>query len=250
MLNKKNSCNHNFKLPSLTALCHQTVFNFLEALLLESKNTNSCAHNLADNLPKPSRLLLLDATAGNGRDTLFLAQALESLAASSDIIVHAFDVQAEAIKKTQKRLEAESLGQRLKTYLESHEHLASFLPEPDAIAIAMFNLGFLPRSNKELITKKASTLLALKSLCGLNYADLSPNEKLAGAALPEAKVLLALGGLLAVHCYAGHAGGELETEAVLDFCNQLDSSKWRVLQTELISKKQNRELLFLVERLL
>lgn len=251
-------------LPSLQELSQQAVERALCRLL-----TKHQAHeNLNVSEGKAEGFCLVDATAGNGHDSLFLLRALQSVMAGPEFCVRAFDIQAAALESARARIEqaeieagssARFLGgtadgvansniagglpgdfssgplgggllPRWQGHLLDHREFASGLDRvlPFAkVGIAMFNLGFLPGSDKTVITRAGSTLVALQSLC----------ERLCP------------GGLLSVHCYAGHPGGAEETQAVLDFCRALDDKHWKSFMQEFINKQRNRELLILVERL-
>lgn len=139
---------------------------------------------------------VIDATCGNGHDTLFL----------SDIVgksgkVFAFDVQQRAIESS-KALLAKSgkTPQNVQFVLDGHENMENHLPEAvkGKLNCAVFNLGYLPNSNKTVITKPQSTLKALQSCL-----DIRANRF-----------------LLSVLCYVGHEGGQGEYEAVRDFFKQ------------------------------
>jgi hypothetical protein len=91
----------------------------------------------------------------------------------------------------------------------------------------MFNLGFLPRSDRSIATRSASTLIAL--------------EASLAALLPR--------GLLSVHAYGGHPGGREEMEAVEAWFPGLPASKVTVGRYALCNKQRNPEILFLARRL-
>ncbi len=122
----------------------------------------------------------LDATCGNGHDTLFLARAV-----APGGTVHAFDLQPAAIERSRRRLEAAATGASLHWYQQDHAGLAGALAGIRLDA-AMFNLGWLPRSDSDIITTPASTTAALAAALALMR--------------PRAR--------LTVICYCGHAGGE------------------------------------------
>jgi SAM-dependent methyltransferase len=128
----------------------------------------------------------LDATCGNGHDTLFLARAL-----ALGGIVHAFDVQAAAIERSRERLDAAETGTHLHWYHRDHADLGGPLGDIRLDA-AMFNLGWLPRSDSRIITTPASTI----------------------AALSAAVERLRPGARVTVLCYRGHEGGADEAAAV------------------------------------
>ncbi len=177
-------------------------------------------------------LLAVDATAGNGHDTLFLARRV-----GENGLVLACDVQRAALEATRARLETAGLAGRARLALEGHEHLARLLavlvPDrsaPDAlpgVAAAMFNLGFLPGSDKRVVTRPDTTLAALDGL------------------LPH----ITPGGVISLHLYTGHDGGAEEAAAVLSRAARLPSTAWSVLQSHVSNRERPREYLLLLERL-
>lgn len=144
--------------------------------------------------------LAIDATAGNGHDTLFLAQQVGTTGR-----VIAFDIQEEAIQFTRTRVAAAGLLDRVVLIRTSHAMLAQQV-EPGTVAAVMFNLGYLPGGDVSLITHREETL----------------------AALVQALVALRPTGLLSIVCYPGHPGGDEESAAVLDWAAGLDAASWAV----------------------
>jgi len=130
----------------------------------------------------------LDATAGGGHDTLFLARALHPGP------VHALDIQAAALEQTRARLDAAGVGENVILHQASHEDLDGVLPGTlrGRLAAALFNLGYLPGNSTGPTTEPAITL----------------------AALEAAMAWLAPGGVLSVVAYRGHPGGREEARAV------------------------------------
>ena len=132
--------------------------------------------------------VVVDATLGNGHDSLFLAQCV-----GDGGQVFGFDVQEEAIRSTGKRLaEADIAESVCQLYLKSHAKMAEHVP--DGVRAVMFNLGYLPGGDKAMITRVDTSL----------------------AALVSALRLLAGGGVLTAMCYPGHEGGSEEALAVKD----------------------------------
>lgn len=173
--------------------------------------------------------LAVDATAGNGYDTVFLARC-----AGRGGRVLACDVQAAALEATRARLKAEGLADRVYLVLGGHEHLNRWLavpPDDDSggtsppLAAAMFNLGYLPGSDKRVITRPSTTLTALEAL------------------LPR----MAPGGVISLHIYTGHEGGAEEASAVLARAEALSATEWSVLRCEVANVKRRRECLLLLE---
>lgn len=146
---------------------------------------------------------VVDATAGNGHDTLFLARLVMPAGR-----VFTFDIQAEAITSTRERLTANDALSVCALIHASHHHLASHLP-PEAcgrLAAIMFNLGWLPGHNKACITQTDTTLAAVK----------------------DALDWLRPGGLLTIVAYPGHAGGDEESQAVAQWASSLPSNTHEV----------------------
>ncbi len=137
--------------------------------------------------------LAVDATAGGGVDTLFLART-----AGPGGCVYAFDVQEAAVVRTRARMaeaveRSEALAQ-VELFLAGHERMVEFVPAVahGRLSAVMFNLGYLPGAEAGVITVPETTLAALE----------------AGLAL------LAPGGVLTAVLYPGHAGGDDEANAV------------------------------------
>ena len=93
--------------------------------------------------------IVVDATMGNGYDTLFLAQLAKK--------VYAFDIQEQAIKQTAKRL-AEAKVDNVELLLTGHENVGQYIKSTKA---AIFNLGYLPSADKSVITQPHTTIQAL-----------------------------------------------------------------------------------------
>lgn len=148
--------------------------------------------------------LALDATAGNGHDTLFLARCV-----GDSGHVYAMDVQATAVAATRQRLtEAGVPATGFTLWQAGHETLAQRVPAAHhgRLRGVMFNLGYLPGSDKQVITRTATTLQAVQS----------------------ALELLAPGGLLTLAVYPGHAGGAEEQGAVAGWAGALPPRAFEV----------------------
>lgn len=153
------------------------------------------AHNLLSKQISPGDLVI-DATTGNGYDTCFLA---EKVGKQGTVI--GFDISPVAIKQTQLLFQKLSLESTLSLHNKSHELMSQVIPNNLAgnISAVMFNLGYLPGSNKTLITTKNSTLIALD----------------------QSLSLLKLGGVITIISYPGHSGGPEENDSVLRWADQL-----------------------------
>ena len=101
----------------------------------------------------------IDMTAGNGHDTLFLAELV------GDGHVYAFDVQEEAVVATRQRLEEAGMAERVSVIHDSHHTVQTIVAdETRPITAAVFNLGYLPGSDKTVTTTGETTIDALRQL--------------------------------------------------------------------------------------
>jgi len=162
------------------------------------------AHRLVGERLK-KRQITVDATAGNGHDTLFLVGAV-----GGGGTVYAIDVQSGALAETEKRLEDAEAKKQVKLVEASHADLASVVPAKHhgKVAAAMFNLGYLPGGDKSLTTRWETTLPALRAAISL----------------------LREGGVLTVVCYPGHPAGAEEANAVSRWVGMLDQVDYRVVR--------------------
>ncbi len=168
--------------------------------------------------------LAVDATLGNGRDAVLLAHGVGSAGT-----VFCFDIQEAAIRRAGERLAAAGLLDRVRIFRTGHEHLAEHLPPESRrkVRAATFNLGFLPGSDRRVVTRPETSLSALR--------DIMP--------------FMAPGGIVSVAVYTGHPGGRAEGEAIAAWCEALDPAFWRVVRYEQVNKPVNREALYLLERI-
>jgi predicted methyltransferase len=131
----------------------------------------------------------IDATAGNGLDTQFLAQHVGATGR-----VYAIDLQPAAIERVVARLNETGQSQWVQCMVADHSRLEQLVAPEHAgrVACAVFNLGYLPLSDKSIATSAASTIPAIDA----------------------ASRLLEPGGHLSILAYVGHQGGAEESAAV------------------------------------
>jgi SAM-dependent methyltransferase len=166
--------------------------------------------------------MVIDATCGNGHDTLRLAQLV--LTTHSGKVV-ALDIQEEAIKNTKKILE-ENLGKEIQRRIELHQRSHIEFPETvekQTVKLIVYNLGYLPGGDKQVTTRVESTLKSLQN--ALN--------------------LLAPQGLITVTCYPGHPEGKREENAVLSWAAGLEAQKWRIVHQQWLNRLHSPSLLLL-----
>ncbi|MBM7541402.1 tRNA (mnm(5)s(2)U34)-methyltransferase [Amphibacillus cookii] len=179
------------------------------------------AHQLIQQVIQPGELVI-DATCGNGHDTVMLSEAT-----GPNGIVYAFDIQAEAIINTQELLKEKQLT-NVELIHDSHQNVDHYLEKraDQQLAGAIFNLGYLPGSDKAIVTKPTSTILAI--------------EKIASR--------LKVGGIIVCVVYHGHLGGTAEKEALLDHLKQYDQKQFNVLQYGFINQKNHPPFILAIEK--
>ena len=96
----------------------------------------------------------VDFTMGNGHDTLFLSRTVGPAGK-----VYAFDVQPQALESTRKLLKEENAPENYTLILDSHANAGKYISE--GFNAGVFNLGWLPGSDKTVTTKTDSTLEAV-----------------------------------------------------------------------------------------
>lgn len=177
------------------------------------------AHHLLESSVSTGELVV-DATCGNGNDTLFLAKLV-----GEEGKVLAFDIQEQAIKTTEALLKREKQS-NVTLIQDSHAFISNYLQQSEEVAGAIFNLGYLPRSDKAIITKSSSTLPALEKLL----------EKLKKK------------GLIVFVVYHGHKGGKEEKTALIEYVTQLEQKEYHVLQYQFINQKNDPPFILAIEK--
>lgn len=168
--------------------------------------------------------IIVDATAGNGNDTLFLAQN-----AVSQAKLYVFDIQKEAILNTKDLLidNQSTINLSLKniTFVhDSHEKIDNYIQ--DRIDIAIFNLGYLPGGNHNITTKNNVTLKAINKV--LNKLNIN--------------------GYLAIVMYPGHEEGLKEYQSIKLFVEDLPKKSFTVGWYKMINHNFNAPALCWIEK--
>jgi predicted methyltransferase len=188
----------------------------LAPILAQARNLINCALTPGDTA--------VDATVGNGHDTLFLAECVGPTGR-----VVGFDIQPAALTETTRRLREAGLEERVELLLRGHEEMTAWfaesalLPHPQAV---MFNLGYRPGGDKSVITHPVTTVTAL------------------GSALD----LLVPGGVITVVLYPGHEGGRAETEAVLSWARTVPANLALVACHQVLNTRKAGPLLLAIAK--
>ena len=152
----------------------------------------------------PTGGTFLDATCGNGHDTLFLCRK-----AAPNGRVLALDIQPAAVGAGGRLRAGDGLGGLCRAIVCDHRDLGHLVP-PGTLDAAVFNFGWLPGADHAVHSAAESTLPALQ------------------AALDALKP----GGVLAAVLYSGKVIGDGEKQAVLEFFRALPLTKYTVLVCE------------------
>lgn len=144
---------------------------------------------------------VVDATLGNGHDTVLLAELVGETGR-----VIGFDIQPEAVACTEAALREAGLLDRCALHAVGHEHMAAYVHEP--VRAVAFNLGWLPGGDKRVTTHWPTTREALTA----------------------ALALLTPGGVCAVCAYPGHAAGDEERRALIDWLAALRPQAFTALR--------------------
>ncbi len=166
--------------------------------------------------------IVVDATAGNGRDTRFLAELV-----GLEGTVYALDLQPEAISRTTALLQDWGLH-NVRLIQQDHAELLTAIPTSayGRVSAVMFNLGYLPGGDKAFITRVESTLRAIN-------ASLE---------------VLRSGGLLTVLAYSGHPGGSAEADAVANYVAGLHPLQFDIQEQRAGSGNAAAPRLFVVRK--
>lgn len=130
--------------------------------------------------------IVIDATAGNGHDSLYLAQIVIKGH------VYAVDIQKEALLATDDRLKSHKID-NVSLHQMNHKDLRELTDKK--IKLIHFNLGYLPTGDKTITTQWDSTRQAIDA----------------------AYSMLANNGLITIVVYPGHPEGQKESIALLDY---------------------------------
>lgn len=175
---------------------------------------------------------VIDATCGNGHDTLALAEM-------DPARIYAFDIQEQAVRATTELLQRHGYSKSIASgqfmiCCMPHEQMGTVVPQDDAetdagaapVRAVIFNLGYLPGGDKERTTRTDSTLAAVRA----------------------AMELIAPDGVICVTMYSGHPEGKREKTALLEFASVLDAGKWHTAYISMPNQKHDPPEILLLTR--
>ncbi|WP_071393784.1 class I SAM-dependent methyltransferase [Bacillus tuaregi] len=167
--------------------------------------------------------IAVDATLGNGHDTLFLAKLVGEYGH-----VYGFDIQEEAVINSRKRLEEQDLLSQVTFFNKGHEHISNCLPNEQhgKVTAAIFNLGYLPGGDKSIVTKPDTTISAIEQLLSIMK--------------PEGIIVLVI--------YHGHPEGAIERDRLMEFVQSIDQKKAHVLQYRYLNQANHPPFIIAIEK--
>jgi hypothetical protein len=130
----------------------------------------------------------VDFTMGNGYDTEFLSKTVGERGH-----VYAFDIQAQAVESTRRRLLETGCPQNYTLIHDSHANVKKYVDRP--FRAGMFNLGWLPGGDKSITTLRESTMPAIEAALDLMDRD----------------------AILNVAVYPGHEEGDAEGKMICEY---------------------------------
>lgn len=164
--------------------------------------------------------VVIDATAGNGRDTVFLAGCVGPTGT-----VYAFDIQEPALQAT--AIATSNLAARVRLVHAGHHAMLDHVDPTDVgdVAAVVFNLGYLPGGDKAIMTTSETTI----------------------AGVEQALTILRPDGMLVVVCYK-HDHGQREYEALREVLQSIPQRQASVLEYNFINQMGNPPMAFVVSK--
>lgn len=144
--------------------------------------------------------IIVDATMGNGHDTLFLSNIAKE--------VYAFDIQEDALNKTK-----EKVGHLSHIHLIHDSHLTMFDYVKEFKGV-IFNLGYLPQGNPSITTNADTTIKTLNLI------------------LPKLKK----NGFIQIICYPGHPEGKIESEKLQVWKHGLSIHHYQIIESHFVAE--------------
>jgi hypothetical protein len=160
----------------------------------------------------------IDATLGNGHDTLYLAQLLKG---EGRLI--GYDIQPQALEQAKRRIEIlpDEFSRIITLKFQSHTNF-----EEKNVKLIVYNLGYLPGGDKSITTLHETTLISIQN----------------------ALHCLTPGGAISITCYPGHTAGAIEQEVLIDFLKTLPSNQWEICHHVWLNRPFAPSLILLSQR--
>ena len=160
----------------------------------------------------------VDATCGNGYDSLFLSRMCDN-----DGMIYCFDIQVEAINNTASLLKSHRLFDKVRIIRSGHEDMLNHIG--NKVSVIVFNLGYLPNSGREIATNYGTTIKGLDS----------------------SLKLLEDRGIISIICYPKQNSGRIESEYIKNWTCSLSDEKYKVSIFLSENPDMSTPILYLIE---
>ena len=178
----------------------------------QSQITYWCHSIIRSQIPEGG--VYVDATMGNGHDTLFLCEM-----AGENGSVWAFDIQDQAVEATGNLLFRNGYDKNIHLIKDGHENMDRYLQEQTADVIC-FNFGYLPGGDHSIATHARTSVTAIEK--GLT--------------------ILKSGGMMSLCIYSGGDTGFEEKDHILQYIKELPSAMYTVIVNEYYNRRNHPPL--------
>lgn len=164
----------------------------------------------------------IDATCGNGHDTLFL---VEQCLTENEGYILSMDIQRDALQAAEKKISEffpKEIEKRVTFFHGCHSNFPITLIKNPIKAI-VYNLGYLPGGDKSITTHANTTIQSIEAAC-----DLIDNN-----------------GIISITCYPGHPEGLIEEELILNYISKLSSFDWNCCYHQWPNRRKSPSLVLL-----
>jgi tRNA G37 N-methylase Trm5 len=190
----------------------------MEVTMCILKNSLTQSHQIISSIVEKGDLAV-DATAGNGNDTVYLAGLV-----GEEGKVYSFDIQEAALSSTGKKLKDNRLDGRVRLIHDGHQNIKQYITEP--VKAVMFNLGYLPGGDHSIGTKGNTTIEAIKS----------------------AMELITVHGIVSIVVYYGGDSGFDEKDEVMEYIKTIDCRYFTVMKTDFVNQINCPPILICIEK--
>lgn len=162
-------------------------------------NALAITHRYMKQIIRPGDFVV-DATVGNGRDTLLLSELVGETGH-----VTGFDIQQQALETAGRRLIQAGTSERVTLILDGHQNMKCYVKEP--VKAVTFNFGYLPGGDHRICTHADTSIAAIESAIDLLKDD----------------------GVILLGIYYGGDSGFEEKDALMTFLQTLNPHEYSVL---------------------
>ncbi len=189
--------------------------------IMLGENIIKIAHEIIKDNVKAGECVV-DATCGNGNDTLMLAKLVGEKGH-----VYSFDIQEQAIDNT-KNLLSENIVENVTLLKMSHAYIYDELKAKEGeIKAVIFNLGYLPGADNSITTNYESTIKAIES----------------------SLQILKTSGIILLVVYVGHTEGALEKIKIEEYVKKVSPRVATVLKYEVLNRDKAPYILVIKKKL-